>query len=237
MRFGDMYKEMLINQELEASLVLNEGLITSYPPNKLKDLLNSHFQIGDKNIRIGTLNVIVFDYNLDISKDEKFIESLNYCGYTLSKLNINNSTKRLEYTIEPKFSSILNKVPDHFYHITPITNLPKIKQYGGLVSKVSKTSFSHSGDRIYLFVTATQSDLFDLASLLHSDRSKNFVANQSNQKICDEYAVLQVTSNRNNTYYLDPSLQIRDISPTCFGVFTLKPIKLNEFKQLGKIKL
>jgi hypothetical protein len=239
MRFGNIYNDAFLNEQHEANLVLNEGLITSYPPNKLTDLLIKNFHVGSKNINIGTLNTILFNYNLNIANNKDFLQYLNLCGYTLTKVEVIDISRKLEYTLEPKFPSILRSIPKTFYHVTPVSNLPKIKKMGGLIPRISKTSFIHSGDRIYLFVTQlnSPSDIFKLAYSLHKDRMKRFTGNIKNSNISREYAVLEINPDKSNTYYLDPSLQIRDISPTCFGVFTLRTINITQIKQVGTIKL
>lgn len=232
-----IWKKYIQNFDLEDASIITEGLITSYDPRLLRKELIIELKIPQKNIKVQKLNVVFFNFDLDISNDKTLKRLLNQNGYTLIKTSYNGLSQQYEYTIEPKFPSVLIQKPKVLYHITPTINLDKIKKIG-LTPRTSKTSFNHEGNRIYLLATTNINDILKIGSALHRDKL-SLLDPEDIERLDDaysKYAILEITSMENATYYLDPSLQFGDVSNTCFGVFTLRNIHPNLIKAIGTYK-
>jgi hypothetical protein len=150
---------------------INEGLITSYPKNKvIKYLFNLDW--GGVELEFSsfqstsTIDIYVtLDSNYtDIEEFENSLNNdLNVYGYFIGKISPKNAYNQYPIIIEPKYPLLLSdedKIESPLYHITYDFYLPKINKVG-LTPRESTTVFSHPGGRIYLIQTR-QLNLLDL---------------------------------------------------------------------------
>lgn len=210
--------------EEEKRLVLNEGLITTYPASVFEHALKNKFKNEIQSV-IPIFNFLGFKTKFevhveDVSKLNDIKDFVDSCGYHIGAYQENPPTIH----IEPKYPLKVFKkdLPEKAYHITRNEHLESILK-NGLTPKNSKTFFGHPGNRIYLFVTNDLQDVLTLKNLL----KKTFSARERNVGL----TVLEV-SLWSEVYYLDPNLEPKDISETSFGVFTLRNIASQLIKPL-----
>lgn len=218
------------------SLLLQEGLIASYDI----DLLSKKIQqvLKDRLIKIAyknlsdvfgstsygkpfTLTIEVISWN-----PNEITTLLNTFGYFISEEYTEGESSIV--IIEPKVPVKINpflkeKKLSKAYHITPKIHLEKIFQIG-LVTKLSKTSFAHTGSRIYLAIPARKEFLKPMVNMLAKDRGDSM----------EDYAVLEVSLNWNQPYFLDDNattLMQRFVAILAF--FTPIPISPVNFSVLS----
>ena len=200
----------------EKELILQEGLITTYPASAFEHALNTNFRDYIKELFVDK-NFLGFKTKFELHlnntsklKDiEKFADTY---GYHFGAFKDNPPMVQ----IEPKYPCKVFKddLPEKAYHITRNEHLQTILD-NGLTSKESKTFFKHPGNRIYLFVTKNLQDVLKLKELLR----KTFSAREQNVGL----SVLQIDL-WSEVYYLDPNLEPKDISNNSLGIFTLRNI-------------
>lgn len=200
----------------ENELVLQEGLITTYPASAFEHALKTNFGDSIKNLFVDK-NFLGFKTKLELHlkntsklKDiEKFADTY---GYHFGAFQSNPPVVQ----IEPKypFKVFKDDLPEKAYHITRNEHLQTILKKG-LTPKNSKTFFKHPGNRIYLFVVRNLKDVLTLKELLR----KTFSAREQNVGL----SVLEIDL-WSEVYYLDPNLEPKDISSDSFGIFTLRNI-------------
>jgi hypothetical protein len=216
--------------EEENRLILSEGLIKSYSPQMLIRQLTINFNLKQYQFSIGVENSIQFNYPTDISKDAKFTQIIELNGYFISKSHKTEAHYFIQ--LEPKYPTRINvaKMPDYLYHVTPAINENKIKKIG-LTPKESKTSFSHTGNRIYLLLTFDQhNDLPKLVDILRNDRNE-----LKGASINDVYLALEIKKNNDNIYFYDPMFGWGKTVPNGRGIFALKNIPPSDIKIIGEL--
>lgn len=200
----------------EDQLVLEEGLIKTYPAEAFEHALKTKFKdcikqlFVDKNF-LGLKTK--FELHLtDTSKLKEMESFADTYGYHFGAFKDNPPMIQ----IEPKFpfKVFKNDLPKKAFHITRNEHLESILKHG-LTPKDSKTFFKHPGNRIYLFVTKSVQDVLVLKELLR----KTFSAREQNVGL----SVLEIDL-WSEVYYLDPNLEPKDVSNNSFGIFTLRNI-------------
>ena len=190
--------------------MISEGLITSYPKEKVIEFL--------KNFKNQLFSVEVIPYSLstntiDIYVETKTTQSLNtksvkntldeklkVYGYFVGKIGNTDHFGRTKLLIEAKFPTLLSseEITDApFYHITSKAYLDKIMKIG-LTPRDSTTVFTHPGNRIYLIQTGNHSILRFLKDQLSF--SKLQVGKSSGVKNTDKW-----NSNNMITLEIDPT--------------------------------
>lgn len=207
--FADYFNE-------ESKLVLQEGLIKTYPADAFEYALKTKFKdcikelFADKNF-LGFKTKIELHLK-DTSELKQIEEFADTYGYHFGAFKDNPPMVQ----IEPKypFQVFKDNLPAKAYHITRNEHLHSILK-NGLTPKNSKTFFKHPGNRIYLFVTKSLQDVLVLKELLR----KTFSAREKNVGL----SVLEIDL-WSEIYYLDPNLEPKDVSNNSFGIFTLRNI-------------
>lgn len=212
----------------ERQLLVSEGLIRTYPPSMFTDELVKYYRDFPRaHIHVEPKNVIILQYTRDISKEAEFQRVCKLTGYTVVHVSQSRGSRYpYQLTLEPRWSG---EVPDRvipalMYHVVPASRLHKVLQLG-LTPRESRTTFHHTGYRIYLLVSSDPNkDIPVLVRLLRRTRNHS-----------ELYAVLTVDTSDDHTYYFDPSMQLNDISTTCYGVFTLRNILPINIKHVGNV--
>lgn len=164
------------------TLMLKEGLITTHPLSKCKNIID--FEAGSLNHWIKTsydennnTYYIEFDDILNENELEYLFHIYTNLGYYLSYykvFNILNSgkyfpwinidkykkdthnKKRITLFFESRFDEKLKYIPKKLYHVTPVDNQYKINKKGLMPSYFEKGDFRP--DRIYFSLTKKDSD-------------------------------------------------------------------------------
>ena len=196
--FLDYYKE-------EKQLKLNEGLITSYPIDKLKTHLGNTLRNKILNMSIIRGKLLVQPKNPEVAEEVKRIGDVY--GY-------HTGTKK-DYVIqlEPKYPTeiLARELPKIVYHVTEERFLPSIRKIGLRPGSSESKMYVHS-ERIYLLVLINEKDLnHDIKALIEAF---NYT----------EPAVLKVQLTE-PFYYVDPNVMPGIFSDNCFGIFTLRNIR------------
>jgi hypothetical protein len=215
--FERYWSRLLRLEEEESQLLHTEGLIKTYPPGAfVGELFRKYPNFPRAHVHIEPKNVVVLFYDHDISKDDEFKQMCGLTGYVVSRVDRSSNTKYpVQITLEPKWPGQIPRdlVPVHLYHVIPSEKLHRV-QSQGLTPRDSQTTFTHAGNRVYLLASQQPAkDIPALIKLLKINRQHHV-----------EYAVLRVETHADHVYYYDPSMQIGDMSSTCYGVFTLKNI-------------
>ena len=200
----------------EDQLVLQEGLIKTFPAEVFEHALKKNFRSNIKHLYVDK-NFLgfktKFELHLNDTSKLKEIEALSDTyGYHFGAFQ--NDPPMVQ--IEPKYPFEIhkNELPEKAYHITRNEHLEAILK-NGLTPKNSKTFFKHPGNRIYLFVTKSLQDVLALKQLLKN----TFSARERNVGL----SVLEVDLWA-EVYYFDPNLEPKDVSNNSFGIFTLRNV-------------
>ena len=200
----------------EDQLVLEEGLIKTFPAEAFEYALKTNFKEHIKELFVDK-NFLGFKTKFELhlkntSKLSEIEDFANTYGYHFGAFQ----DKPPMVQIEPKypFKVFKSDLPKKAYHITRNEHLQTILK-NGLTPKDSKTFFNHPGNRIYLFVTKSLQDVLTLKELLR----QTFSARERNVGL----SVLEVDLWA-EVYYLDPNLEPKDISSNSFGIFTLRNV-------------
>jgi hypothetical protein len=159
---------------------INEGLITSYPREKVVQYIKGLNIPGVQltlahSIDTSTINVIVdiLDNSTNIKKVTNIIDKgLTVYGYFIGKTSTQYGIVRYKLLIEAKYPTLLSdkeKLDAPFYHITYNFYAEKIEK-NGLSPRSSSTVFTHPGGRIYLLQTGNPSLLNILKERLSSSK-------------------------------------------------------------------
>jgi hypothetical protein len=217
MHFERHWSRLLRLDQEESQLLHTEGLIKTYPPRAfVGELYRKYPNFPRAHVHFEPKNVVVLFYVRDISKDDEFKQMCSLTGYIISRVDRSSNTKYpIQITLEPKWPGqiLKNLVPTHLYHVVPSDKLHRV-QSQGLAPRDSQTTFMHAGNRVYLL--ASQQPAKDIPALI-----KLLTINRQHDV---DYAVLRVVTHADHAYYYDPSMQIGDMSSTCYGVFTLRNI-------------
>lgn len=242
--FRDLYEAAM---EYE---ILMEGLQYSHQSDVvLKSLTREFGGLIYGNISLASAHInkqtkpkeYIDIYHLkDLINNDKFMSRMKFFGYhyvstrkvtqqELANVNIRTNQPFLYMSsFEGSYPTDIKRqnLPKILFHITNKKNLPEIKKFG-LLPKDTTTSFNHPANRIYLFATT---DPKNDIPLLKKSLSKN------TRTPINDYVTLEIVDYYPNheTYFLDPSMDIDDISPTCRGIFVLRgihPMYVKEIKE------
>jgi hypothetical protein len=239
---------------------LKEGLIKTYPIDHLKRVLDKtdfktafETYVSDDVVGQGDMSKVitmVFSSKSE-TKNDDFIKNINsdverlkdvintfgfFIGHVSKHTRLGRPTKSDDNTfhykisIEPKYPSNAMTDINNFYHVTYNRYIPKIKNIG-LTPRTSKTSFSHPGNRIYLFKTNSVGKLADLMMALSDNRLSNIPDEvlKKGKTAVDVYVSLNQPSNMvvykvnvdGLKLYEDPMV---DVTPNSAAFFTTQNI-------------
>ena len=182
-----------------------EGLIMSYEPTNVKDIIVRKFGLDETQFQIMEMNgakVCCVFLPLKASKDDKsnIINTMKACGYFMSgKESVSGVYKCLVLTFEPKYQDNVSFDVVHnykyLYHTTPTRNLKHILK-NGLIPKSNNSIFQYN-DRIFLIPSNDEIPSNDLISFFKTIRSnKNFYAKvNADEKpfvIDDDYSIIRI---------------------------------------------
>jgi hypothetical protein len=242
--FDEIYKEFskcLFFRRFEELEQLREGLIVSYGVRSLKSDLFYRFKEfivyvedvplfpTDKKYKFGgaptTLTILIKNPEQFAKRSEELQQVLNRQGYITIQ-----HTKQNEfdlYQFEPKYPLSITKdelKQFRVFHITEEDRVEKILNKG-LIPKETRTSYKHSGNRIYLFATLNPEKHIPILAKKLSLR-----ATKKEEAKTKPMVALEVNKEgiSNQELYLDESFQFNP-SQYC-AVFTLYPIRPSYLK-------
>lgn len=238
--FKEFWKESVAQDEENKRLLLQEGLVTSYPYPILQRQLQKHSSVRDVrkiDDEFGITHSFEVHIITRISEEEKkaIRNTINLCGYFVScenKYNIGPGAEILEYLVEPKFPVLLTnaKMPEYGYHVSPKIFSERIQTIG-LTPKASKRpQFQYDGNRIYVLLSEEpEYDTSILIRALHSNSLRNDKSGKYQKRTlgASDYEIFKVNmrSLTFHDFYYDPRLPYKSLSSSSAGVFTLKNIK------------
>lgn len=167
---------------------LKEGLISSYPSQKIKNILMNTFGLSERQIVFNTtdtgeknVETITLILNSKITSDDlgRLINKMNACGYfPICGFEQYKRNKDLgEITFEPKFTqdigSKIREKCQYLFHVTPSVMIGKIRK-NGLIPKSKNTIFQYP-DRIYFM----EGDMLTYSQIL-SLKNIQIVRNNTN---------------------------------------------------------
>lgn len=236
-RLGLTFKE--IYESILEDNILLEGLqYTHYSNITLKHIIREFGNIllgkyctSSANLKSTTPKEFIDLVHLAPLKDnEELRKRMKFFGYHYAITKVISPEHAELYKFPSKYKNIYvstfegtyptlverNNLPRILYHVTLRGNVEKIKK-GGLLPKSSTTSFDHPSNRIYLFATINP----------NSDLPKLIILLSQNAKIpASEYRILQIVDYypTGEKFFLDPSMDIGDVSKTCRGIFVHRAI-------------
>jgi hypothetical protein len=234
-RFENYYKWITERYTVEENLIINEGLITSYPIDiLLKELKRRYTKIEYDQI---SGKIIVEE--IPLNQKESLKKKLDLYGYFIADEQVDDADSSLfGILIEPKFPSeipfsYLHDKIQYCYHITTDKYIDKINQIG-LVPKESKREFyKTSGNRIYFLITDNpKKDLLLLKNMLKVDDQRKNIFNKHSK-----YYVLRINFHQLNedlVFYRDSRL-FPEGNFKGMGIFTLGNIPPDKIEFLGEI--
>jgi len=153
--------------------MVSEGLITSYPKEKVEEYVKNLHTGDDYEIFYGYDKHLVKVYITPIKNEFETIlknlsNGLKVYGYHVGKITTDHFGGK-SVLIEPIHSSESDETFDTLFHVTHKKFLPKIMK-NGLSPRESTTIFTHPGGRIYLFHTNDMSYADQLKFQLSSQR-------------------------------------------------------------------
>lgn len=234
-RFTNFYTWFVERMEREEKLVLNEGLITSYPVDVLiKDLSKRY-----KNIEYDQKTGNFFIDQIPLKHKESLKRKLDLYGYFIGDEENNKQyPNTFNALIEPKFSteiplSYLHEKIRYCYHITSDKYIEKIKKIGLVPKESNREFYKTSGNRIYFLISDNPKNDIPLLKnmLLSDDRRKNIF------KRPKKYYLLRINFHELNNdivFYRDPRL-IPDGPFKGQGIFTLNNIPPDKIDFLGGV--
>lgn len=157
-RFKDYLNQQVDFISGTTKRILKEGLIVSYPI----DVFRKHLKDFDGFLKLSSVfggssfNAV---FKLNNKSESQFVEWLNremfLYGYNVEKISKIHTTY-IVITIEQKYPAKLSPelVMEYpWYHVTNSQYAEKILKYG-LGPRSSTTEFSHSGSRIYIYISS-----------------------------------------------------------------------------------
>lgn len=211
--------------------VVEEGLIRSYPADKVIKLLRQEFRgyiWSIKSIDVNSVGVITARAGVDLDTDmvEKMKGRLDSWGYVWS-LGNREFKQNDSILIEAKYpidvTDEVNNSGLKIYHVAPKIYDEKIQKIG-LIPKDSSSDFNFSG-RIYLFTNTSQLSDINLQQTMVEIL-------QQNQKKCqhDEWSVYEIDGSGlkfHHDWFVRPD--------NLFSFFTLQNIHPDRIKNIGGI--
>jgi hypothetical protein len=183
--------------------IVSEGIIHSYPSDKLKIALENIIPNSTINLRDGIIYLYaqespVEDQSNDIQK------IANGYGWVIVKNYFNDRLQHHVIVFEPNHPNHLTKEEideGNFYHITDSKYLEKINKIG-LVPKISKTTFHHPGDRIYLL------------QIIDHNKSSFYIKQM--KELLGKDTVLRIQMPSSWVIYQDPMFEVPSGLRACF---------------------
>lgn len=231
--------------------ILDEGLIATYPTEKVLRYFKSQFkkvvqpqlieqtfpqsqqkiydfvELSDKNEKISPLMMVcvpAIDEN-DVERLIKFFtDDFVKTGYYLTAYDINRCENVLLVYIqlEAKYTNMLVDLADVLYHVSPLKNLPKILR-NGLVPYSKSSQFKYD-DRVYLFNKCQKQLVYEYAQ---------YKLNQTKES---GFCLFKVLKNKllndplfkdgKQKFYLDPAFSMNEDGTDQTAIFTRGNIPL-----------
>ena len=158
---------------------LREGLIKTYPKEKVASYISNYLGIGEEQIRIDGDNVIIAlprDADIELVDEMESVMS-KLCGFYLAmKYNYEGNEGIIYYKWEPKYQDeITRMVNDEKYlvHVSPSVNHEKIMKQG--ICPKFKNDFLKYPDRVYLMLMSKFENVYDMI-----DHMRNIIMDKPN---------------------------------------------------------
>jgi hypothetical protein len=236
----EFWKESIKQDAENEKLLVQEGLITSYPYPILQRQLSQHPSVRFVNKRDDDFGITHgFEVHFSTKTTEEQITKIKSIidvnGYFVScenRYNIGPGAGLIEYLVEPKFPVLLPnaKLQQYGYHVSPKIYSSKIEKLG-LIPKFSKRpQFQFNGNRIYVLLSDNpEHDTYLLINALYRNSVRNDKSGEFQKRVTGphDYDIFRVDLKglSFHDFYYDPRLPYKSISISCTGIFTLKNIK------------
>jgi hypothetical protein len=242
--FNSIINFRTFSEDISEEQRITESLITSYDTVKLFKTLEKEFGAG--MVTTGQINMpneipkqlfttnygtvfglVIFIKNYTKNYKPKIDKILKLFGYHSIGEEFYDNNTTIKLSLEPShpiiINNILNPKINYIYHVTLNKNLPKIEKIG-LAPRDSKTTFTHSGSRIYFMISTSPIAAVLMGDALARDRGQ----------ILSDYALLRVEYNPNKyTYYMDQACFNLKFSPPLLGCFITKNVPPEEITILS----
>lgn len=218
------YSFGIVEQQHNRQKILTEGLITSYPIDKLLAMLvrtygKNIYDISKNFHNEETKTAGVTFFTKEEFGNAEFINDLkskiDVYGYFVATQEEIPQSKKIGFFLEPKYPFKIGEKDIRglkCFHITHKDNLPRIKKVG-LIPKDTQTEFKYRGDRIYLMFS-----------------NSTFVVRQLGAKIAqakelegEDLKVLEITDVSNLTLYFDMNFDPIPNNIACFTFQNINP--------------
>lgn len=158
--FLQKYPCGIVEQQHNREKILTEGLITSYPIDKLLAMLvrtygTNIYDISKNFYNDKTKTAGITFFTTQEFGNSQFIKILkskiDVYGYFLATQEEITQSKEIGFFIEPKYPFKISDKDTRgmkCFHTTHIDNIKRIK-LAGLIPKDTQTEFKYGGDRIY----------------------------------------------------------------------------------------
>lgn len=226
--FLKKYPFGIVEQQHNRQKILSEGLITSYPIDKLLSMLvrtygKNIYDISKNFYNEETKTAGVTFFTKEEFGNSEFIKDLkskiDVYGYFIATQEEIPESKEIGFFLEPKYPFKIGEkdIRDmKCFHITHKDNLQRIKKVG-LIPKDTQTEFKYGGDRIYLMFS-----------------NSSFVVRKLGAKIAEakeldpkDLRVLDIVNFSNLTLYFDMNF---DPIPNNIACFTFQNIHPDNIK-------
>ena len=238
-----MVKNVLDFEEFVKETSLNEGLIMTYPADKVVKYIQRKYNLDDESVElyIDDGEYILVNKKLDKSLFDSVESVLKLGGYYQADENIDDY-----YTYEKIYEeNIFDKLKQsgeiqYFYHLTPSINDKKI-QTMGLIPRSRNYRFKYP-DRIYLLSNSNPEFLHNMCVTLYQPiylKMINLVFRKEikreilDKKRIKEYSVYRIDFSKveNIKLYRDPNVRGFD------SYFTMDNIRPEWIEKIDEIKL
>lgn len=211
-------------------ILIDEGLIKTYPSSKFIEKLKEHFQLEDWQVNIITVKemevIMLLIPNIDYNVNE-VSRLMSFYGYFLSKQKRGyiKGYDFISLRFEPKFSEDVRDVLKNektLYHVTPSFNKEKILKNG--FSPKWKNNLFYYPNRIYFTLGNTSfEEVKKLAYVLH-----NTNMTKGDKSAYSIFIVNVSKINENVRFYYDPNYKN--------GVYTTDNIPPNVIENIIDVK-
>lgn len=227
-----MVKNVLDFDEFIQETSLNEGLLMTYPADKVVRYIQKKYNLDDDSVElhIDDGEYILVSKNLDEKMFDNVESILKLGGYYQADENIDDY-----YTYEKIYEDdIFDKLKqsgeiEYFYHLTPSINDNKI-QSRGLIPRSKNYKFKYP-DRIYLFSNGNVKFL----KLLCKELMKPILlfGTEFEKNKVKKYSIYRIDFNKveNIKLYKDPNTRDFD------SYFTIDNIRPEWIEKIDEIKL
>lgn len=234
-RFTNFYSWLLERVEREEKLLLNEGLIKSYPVDILINDISRRYKKIEYDQKNG--NFIVDE--IPLKHKEALKRKLDSYGYFIADEQIDEENPNIfSILVEPKFPteiplSFLHDKIKYCYHITTDKYIEKIKKIGLVPKESNRGFYKTSGNRIYFLISDDpKRDILLLKNMILADDKRKDALKKP-----EKYYLLCINFHELNNdvvFYRDPRL-IPDGPFKGQGIFTLRNIPPNKIEFLGEV--